>query len=134
MKSAKIVLSVWKQGDDMQEAILAAQGDTLMGLEQSALEYESVAMHLREIKAEIECSGVDPKEVKIEGDTHFIGITAPDHLIDVLVQKELVMLDPDEMDSDEEISLDEEISDSDISESAFEGIDPRFLDSDESTT
>ena len=95
MSSDKITANIWlpyfKQGDDLADSIeKKADGsvDAKKTLENHIALLEYAANMLKHINDEIP----DENDVDLDGNTHYIGITADETLIDKLVVKKLVTI------------------------------------------
>lgn len=116
MKTATIELPYYKKGDDMASCLKNQQNDVLKAIDEHSEWMACSAGILMSLKEEIEKFVGESdkiKDISIEADTHMIWLSGPDELIDLLVEKELVELEPDFDDEDED---DEEFEDDDLAE------------------
>jgi len=79
MKTVEIHLGYFKQGDDLHSCVEDV-GNRVLAINALANRLETVVEHLDEIY-EI----VRDKEIEIEADTHYIGITCEDEVAQELV-------------------------------------------------
>ncbi len=119
MRDAEINLGYFKQGDDMNHCLEECGGQVTAALRLRADGLEETVKHLRDIATAIADTG-KASEFTIEADTHFIGITGPDELIDDLIKRDL--LDEPYMEDEEED--DEEAFEDDWEEDEeFDGVE-----------
>ena len=95
MKSVELAPLYYKQGTDMAGHLEKAS--VADALEAFAAQLAAAAKDLRRVKRI-----VAGHRVKIDADTHHIGITGPDEVIDKLVAAGLAEVDDEDEDSEEE--------------------------------
>ena len=96
MKTVELHLPYFKQGDDLG-FFLEKCKNPLDALLSHAEMLESAAYVLREIASHLGTTSLE--EVEIEADCHFITLTLPENVANVLLDKELVC-EPEEEDCD----------------------------------
>ncbi len=95
MKRAELHLPYFKQGDDLAHH-LSQLSSVEEALEAHANQLEFAASILRKVRAIVAHQGV-----KIEADTHFIGIEGPDEVIEALIDSNHATRSFDEDEEDE---------------------------------
>ena len=111
---AWIGLGYWKQGDDLA-CCLGITGDNsepnvplVNAFNDHANSMRSVAEHLESIANEL--SKHDLSQVSVHADTHHIGISGPEPIIQALIEKDLAQIDEmmEEMEEEYNEECDEE--------------------------
>ena len=93
MKNYTIWLPYYKQGDDLAHCLKDN------GPQQALREHAEVLMCAAKQLTDI-ADLVGDTEIELDADTHHIGISGPQELLDLLVEKELVDVYEDDFDSD----------------------------------
>lgn len=112
-KYAEIRLPYFKQGDDLDAC-------TVKNADGSVNAKETLDNHIKLLEATIEIlKGINQNippvnNVSLEGNTHHIGITGDDRIINALIEKELAYEDP--FPEDEDYTESSEINESDESD------------------
>lgn len=113
MATARIPFNYFKQGDDLSFHIKDGVPPAEV-FRSHKLQMESVVAHSEAIATELD-SLVDQSQIKIEGGTHYCGISGPRSFIDHLVSLGLVEYDEeDEEDFEEEYDEDEDDSEEEL--------------------
>ena len=95
---AEIHLPYFKQGDDIRHAIESTENNVKEGLTSFVNSWRQLADELEKLCGLI---GDRHTEIEVEGDTHFIGITGPGDLVNLLIKKSNLVYE-DEYDEDDE--------------------------------
>ena len=91
MKEAEIRLSYYKQGDDLKTCLITSgdNNDVInipATMDRQIALLQSSILQLNEVKSIY--MKLKPKNVKLDGDGHFIGISGPDYFINQLIKEE----------------------------------------------
>ncbi len=98
MKSCEIHLGYFKQGDDLH-ACIADSKSPAEALKAHSEIMTDVAKHLAKVHDLVAC--YPPGEIELDADTHYIGLTGPDALVDELIKQELAEAVEEEEDEDD---------------------------------
>jgi len=83
MRTVEIYLPYFKKGDDLNHALTYTKGDNKKALKAHAENLIAAAEILMEL------SEIVDQSCEIQADTHYIGITAVDEIIDKIIDADL---------------------------------------------
>lgn len=102
-KQGEIFLALFKAGDDLATCLKRSKNDIPKAMRVQSQDLIFSALHLMNLANEIE---KNKDLIEVEADCHFIGITAPEKIIDDFVKKGLVEI-PEYMEEENEKAEDE---------------------------
>ena len=119
VKHAEINLPIYKKGDDM-DSCLVKNEDGSVNVRDSLTKYSDLLKYCSDILIQIRNAIPEQNNLKLHGDTHYIGLNGDSNIIDRLVNLDLVSVD-DEMDDEnesdnEDIAIDDESEEDDKSD------------------
>lgn len=128
--TAQIRLPYFKQGDDMQSC-LAHDKSGKVDVKSSILAHIDLLKAATQQLKDIHESLPDDGEYTLHADTHYIGLTGPENVINNLVNKELASIEEDWDEKSDDNSSEDDKNDDD-SDTDTDPFDPNNVEEDDS--
>jgi len=103
--SVEPILGMFKRGDDFRNCLDKTNSNVVEALKMYATDLQEDAQTLLQIAQHL----TEVNGIKAEADTHFISITCPKEIANIMIEKDLVMYEKYDYENEEEIEDVEDI-------------------------